>query len=111
MTFEEVTRTMEFIVEHQAHASVQMEEFWRGLKDLREFTAKFELWATEVVAIQSNRLDQESHRLNQVDVRLEEERQHREQIDRRLEEDRQHREQIDRRLEAERRHRQQIDRQ
>ena len=74
MTFEEVTRTMEFIVEHQAHASVQMEEFWRGLKDLREFTAKFELWATEVVAIQSNRLDQESHRLNQVDVRLEEER-------------------------------------
>jgi hypothetical protein len=52
MTFEEVTRTIEFIVQQSARFSVQMD-------DLRESTARFQAWASEVVTIQSSRLDQQ----------------------------------------------------
>ena len=59
MTFEEVTRTIEFIVQQSAQFSVQMDKLSRGLDDLRESTARFEAWASEVVIIQSSRLDQQ----------------------------------------------------
>src|SRR5580693_5148780 len=71
MTPEEVDRTISFVVEHSAHFSAQMEQIRVqsakvsvhleqlavGLKDLRESTARFQAWATEVVAIESTRLD------------------------------------------------------
>ena len=59
MTFEEVNRTIEFIIQQSAQFSVQMDKLSRGLDDLRESTARFETWASEVVTIQSSRLDQQ----------------------------------------------------
>ena len=78
MTAEEVNRTIEFIIQnsaevsaHLAEASIQIEQNAVGLKELRESTARFQAWATEVVAIQSTRLDQNDKRLAQNDERLE----------------------------------------
>ena len=65
MTFEEVTRTIEFIAQQNAQIAVNMEQFFRGLNDLKEKTARFESWASEVVAIQSRRLDQNEERIRQ----------------------------------------------
>ena len=65
MTFEEVNRTIEFIVQKNAQLAVDMEQFFRGLNDLKEQTARFESWASEVVAIQSRRLDQNEERIRQ----------------------------------------------
>ena len=74
MTSEEVNRTIEFIIQnsaevsaHLAEASIQIEQNAVGLKELRESTARFQAWATEVVAIQSTRLDQNDKRLKQND--------------------------------------------
>jgi hypothetical protein len=58
MTSEEMNRTMEFIVQQSAQFSVQMDQLFRGLGELKESTARFEHWASEVVSIQSARLDQ-----------------------------------------------------
>jgi len=82
MTLEEMNRTIQFLIEHSAQFSNQMEQMsiqmaqmkvhheqvaarhdrdhealFRGLNDLRESTARFQTWAAEVVAIESNRLD------------------------------------------------------
>jgi hypothetical protein len=65
MTSDELNRTMEFIVQQNAQFSVNMDQLFRGLKDLKEQTARFESWASEVVAIQSRRLDQNEQRLEQ----------------------------------------------
>jgi len=74
MTSEEVNRTIEFIIQnsaevsaHLAEASIQIKQNAVGLKELRESTARFQAWATEVVAIQSTRLDQNDKRLKQND--------------------------------------------
>jgi len=65
---------MEFILQHNAQFAVNMEQFFRSLNDLKEQTARFEAWASEVVAIQSRRLDQNDLRLQQNEARLEQER-------------------------------------
>src|SRR5262245_43681125 len=70
MTFEEVNRTIEFIVQQNAQFAVNMEQFFRGLNDLKEQTARFESWASEVVAIQSRRLDQNAETIRQNEQRL-----------------------------------------
>jgi len=49
MTSEEMNRTMEFIVQQNAQFAVNMEQFFRSLNDLKEQTARFEAWASEVV--------------------------------------------------------------
>ena len=67
MTSEEINRAIEFTVQHSANVSVHLQELAIGLKDLRESTARFQAWATEVVAIQSSRLDQNEKRLEQND--------------------------------------------
>jgi len=65
MTSEEMNRTMEFIVQQNAQFAVNMEQFFRGLDELKKQTARFEAWASEVVAIQSKRLDQNEALLEQ----------------------------------------------
>jgi hypothetical protein len=65
MTSEEMNRTMEFIVQQNAQFAVNMEQLFRSLNDLKEQTARFETWASEVVAIQSRRLDQNEARIEQ----------------------------------------------
>jgi len=70
MTSEEMNRTMEFIVQQNAQFAVNMEQFFRGLDDLKKQTARFEAWASEVVAIQSKRLDQNELRLQQNEQQL-----------------------------------------
>jgi hypothetical protein len=70
MTFEEVNRTIEFIVQQNAQFSVNMDQLFRGLNDLKEQTARFESWASEVVAIQSRRLDQNEERIRQNEERV-----------------------------------------
>jgi hypothetical protein len=82
MTPEEIGRTIEFLIQHAATFSVGMEElklrqeeFARrqeldhqfmkeALMDLTKSTAQFQLWASELTAIESRRLD-EHDRLHQ----------------------------------------------
>ena len=72
MTFEEMNRTMEFVVQQSARFSIHMEELFRGLNELKEQTARFETWASEVVAIQSRRIDQHDQRIKQNEQSLKE---------------------------------------
>jgi hypothetical protein len=72
MTPEEINQTMEFILRQQASFWAGMEEMKvgnaelrRGLQDLKEQTARFEAWASEVVAIQSRRLDEHDRQYEQ----------------------------------------------
>ena len=72
MTPEEINQTMEFILRQQANFWAGMEEMKagnaelrRGLHDLKEQTARFEAWASEVVSIQSRRLDEHDRQLEQ----------------------------------------------
>ena len=83
MTPEEINRTIEFLIQHSATFSAQMDELRlrqealtrqqeafarqqerdhksldRSLADLTLQTARFESWASEVVAIESRRLDE-----------------------------------------------------
>ena len=71
MTPEEVHRTVEFLIQHAATFSAQMDELklrqedfahrqehdHKYLVDLTQQTARFESWAAEVMAIESRRLD------------------------------------------------------
>ena len=72
MTPEEINRTIEFLIQHSATFSAQMRQqeafarqqerdhksLDRSLADLTLQTARFESWASEVVAIESRRLDE-----------------------------------------------------
>jgi len=84
MTPEEMNRAIEFLIQHSAQFSVQMEQFQlrqeefavrqdrdhemliRGLADLRESTGRFQVWATELLAIQSKRLDRHDRILDRL---------------------------------------------
>jgi hypothetical protein len=70
MTSEELNRTIEFIVRQNAQFTVNMDQLFRGLNDLKEQTARFESWAAEVVTIQSRRLDQNEERIRQNEERM-----------------------------------------
>jgi hypothetical protein len=70
MTSEELNHTIEFIVKQNAQFSVNMDQLFHGLNDLKEQTARFEAWAAEVVAIQSRRLDQNEERMRQNEERM-----------------------------------------
>ena len=81
MTSEEINRTIEFIINQWAEFSLGMqdlkkrnEEFSREIQQLKEQTDRFELWAAEVVEIQSRRLDQNEERIrqNEAAIRLSE---------------------------------------
>jgi O-methyltransferase involved in polyketide biosynthesis len=85
MTPEDINRTIEFLIQHAARFSAQMDELrlrqedfarrhedfarrhehdHKFLVDLTQQTARFESWAAEVMAIESRRLD-EHDRLQQ----------------------------------------------
>ena len=112
MTPEEMNRAIEFLIQHSAQFSVQMEQLRthheqfsghmeqlrlrqeqfsghmeqfrlrqeefaarqdrdhemliRGLTDLRESTGRFQVWATELLAIQSKRLDRHDRILDRL---------------------------------------------
>jgi len=112
MTPEEMNRAIEFLIQHSAQFSVQMEQLRthheqfsghmeqlrlrqeqfsghmeqfqlrqeefaarqdrdhemliRGLADLRESTGRFQVWATELLAIQSKRLDRHDRILDRL---------------------------------------------
>ena len=74
MTPEEIKQTMEFILQQQASFWAGMEELktsnkelQRSLQDFKERTDRFVVWATEVVAIQSRRLDEHDRQFEQRD--------------------------------------------
>jgi hypothetical protein len=71
MTPEEMNRTIEFLIQHSATFSGQLDDLkalherdHKFLVDLTQQTARFESWAAEVVSIESRRLD-EHDRLHQ----------------------------------------------
>jgi len=72
MTPEEINQTMEFILQQQANFWAGMEdlkasnkELQRSLQDFKERTDRFVVWAAEVVAIQSRRLDEHDRQFEQ----------------------------------------------
>jgi len=83
MTPEQIDKTIEFLIQHSATFSAQMDELklrqeelarQQGqandlLLNLTRQTAKFESWASEVIAIESRRLD-EHDRLHRDALRL-----------------------------------------
>jgi hypothetical protein len=104
MTPEEINQTMEFILRQQANFWAGMEEMKArnkelqlGLQDFRERTDRFVVWATEVVAIQSRRLDEHDRQFERRD------REFKEQLAQR---DREFKQQLQERRQAAERHRQ-----
>jgi uncharacterized protein (DUF885 family) len=61
MTSDEMNRTIEFMVQHQAEFGVRQdrdhEMLIRSFAELRESTSRFQSWAAEVVALEASRLD------------------------------------------------------
>jgi hypothetical protein len=72
MTPEEINKTIDFLIQHAATFSAQMDELklrqeefakrqeqdHKFILDLAKSTAQFQAWATEVVSIESRRLDE-----------------------------------------------------
>jgi hypothetical protein len=64
MNPEEISRTIEFIIQHQAQTAIQMEQFSAQLKEEHEKRIEFQEWSIDLHWRVAELLDHQSRRLD-----------------------------------------------